>query len=65
MVIRGTSSKWSSVISGVPQGGIFGPKLFILYLNDFPDVIQSYVGIFADDIKIYCSITSPIDCDIH
>ena len=34
------------------------------YVNDLPDVIQSYVGIFADDTKIYRTITSLIDYDI-
>jgi len=53
VVVRDTSSKWSSVIS------VLGPTLFIIYVNDLPDVIQSYVGIFADDIKICCPITSP------
>ena len=64
VVVRSTSSKWSSVISGVPQGSVLGPTLFIIYVNDLPDVIQSYVGIFADDTKIYHPITSPIDYDI-
>ena len=63
MVICGISSKWSSVISGVvslvPNFSLY------VYVNDLPDVIQSYVGIFADNIKIYCSITSLIDYDIH
>ena len=59
VVVRGTSSKWSSVISGVPQGSVLGPTLFIIYVNDLPDVIQSYVSIFADNTKIYRPITSP------
>ena len=51
-------SKWYPVDSGVPQGSVLGPLLFILYVNDIPDLVNSKVKIFADDIKIYTQITS-------
>jgi len=51
-------SKWVSVLSGVPQGSVLGPLLFILYVNDIPNIIQSNVRMFADDTKIYSVIKS-------
>ena len=54
-------SKWYPVDSGVPQGSVLGPSLFILYVNDIPNLVSSKVKMFADDIKIYTQITSFID----
>ena len=50
--VRGAFSEWSAVTSGVPQGSVLGPILFIIYVNDLPDCIQSYLNIFADDTKL-------------
>jgi len=41
------------VLSGVPQGSILGPLLFILFVNDLPNAVQSVCRLFADDVKIY------------
>ena len=51
-------SKWYPVDSGIPQGSVLGPLLFILYVNDIPDLVSSKVKMFADDIKNYMQITS-------
>ena len=51
-------SKWYPVDSGALQGSVLGPLLFILYVNDIPDLVNSKVKMFADDIKIYTQITS-------
>ena len=53
VVINGQSSEWSEVTSGVPQGSVLGPLLFILYVNDLPDQVNSYCKLFADDAKLY------------
>ena len=44
------------MISGVPQGSVLGPVLFIIYVNDLPDKVISYYNIFADDTKLYNEI---------
>ena len=58
------TSDWSEVLSGVPQGSVLGPTLFILYIMDIPEVIQSNVDMFADDTKIYRPIRDDRDSDI-
>jgi len=58
VVVNGESSKWYSVDSGVPQGSVLGPLLFILYANDIPDIVDSKIEMFVGDIKIYTTITS-------
>lgn len=60
--VKGHISKLLPVISGVPQGSILGPLLFILYINDLPDVLKSALAfIFADDTKCLKSIHNPDD----
>jgi len=51
--IRGIYSNWSAVTSGVPQGTILGPTLFLIYVNDIPNIVNSSFKLFADDTKIY------------
>ena len=63
VVLRNGLSSWKNVISGVPQGTILGPMLFLLYVNDMPDVVQSTAKMFADDTKIYRNIQEPDDCN--
>ena len=46
------------VHSGVPQGSVLRPLLFILYVNDIPDLVDSKIKVFADNIKIYTQVTS-------
>ena len=44
---------WTEVRSGIPQGSVLGPILFVIYINYLPDVISSYVYMYADDTKIF------------
>ena len=51
--IKGSVSDWTPVLSGVPQGSVLGPLLFLIFINDLPDTQQNFIKIFADDTKIY------------
>ena len=53
--VKGSSSTWKPVDSGVPQCSVLGPQLFILYVNDISDIVKSSVLIFADDTKLFAS----------
>lgn len=61
VVINGESSQWTNVISGVPQGSVLGPILFIIYINDLDDNVLSNISKFADDTKLGNRINSEKD----
>ena len=61
VVVDGSRSSWSDVTSGVPQGSSIGPTLFLLYINDIQDNIQSPMKLFADDCAIYREICKEDD----
>ena len=57
VVLNGKKSSWQDVKSGVSQGSMLGPLLFLTYVNDLPRSISSQVFLFADDTKIMRSIS--------
>ena len=52
VMVNGTASEWRPVTSGVPQGSVLGPGLFVVYINDLPKNVTSGVRLFADDTKV-------------
>ena len=46
-------STLAEVISGIHQGSVLGPLLFIPFVNDMPDAVHGYIQMFADDTKVY------------
>ena len=62
VVLDGQASDPVPVLSGVPQGSVLGPVLFLLFINDLPDNIRSSVRLFADDCVLYRNIHSLQDC---
>ena len=61
VVVEGARSGTVSVDSGVPQGTVLGPLLFLLHINDLPSVVSSTVRLFADDCLMYRPIRSVQD----
>ena len=58
VVVDGESSDWANVLSGVPQGSVLGPCLFLFYINDMPDGIKAKIRLFADDTIMYMTVSS-------
>ena len=70
VVIDGAFSDWGNVISGVPQGSILGPLLFVLYVNDIPQTLSCSSEMFADDTLLYNSdsidiVSAPVQQGLH
>ncbi|PLS49478.1 hypothetical protein CYV29_15670, partial [Carnobacterium maltaromaticum] len=62
VAVEGSFSKWRRVTSGVPQGSVLGPLLFVIYINDLEESIGGLISKFADDTKIGGVADSEGDC---
>ena len=57
--MNGCFSSYENVTSGVPQGSVLGPILFVIFINDIPYVIRVMMRIYADDSKILRRLKAP------
>ena len=51
-------------MKGVPQGTVLGPILFLAFINDLPETVNSRVRLFADDCVMYRPVASSHDCNL-
>ena len=62
VVVDGEASAWVPVESGVPQGTVLGPQLFLTFINNLPKAVSSRVRLFADDCVLYRKVETNADC---
>ena len=60
IVLNGESSDWGQITSGVPQGSVLDPLLFLVYINGLEEGIKSSIIFFADDTSLFSIVRDPL-----
>ena len=61
VAVEGEMSLWTDVKSGIPQGSVLSPILFVVFINDMPNSVLGICNMFADNAKVYREINKPDD----
>ena len=64
VIVNGGASQYKDVTSGIPQGSVLGPFLFVIFMNDLPDQVKSDIFLFAYGTKIFRNMRWPEDQNI-
>ena len=56
VILNGIESSWEPILSGVPQGSVLGPLLFLIYINDLTQNISANIKLFADDSSLFIKV---------
>ena len=59
VVLNGQCSSWGPLKAGVPQGSVLGPLLFLIYINDIANIVNSHIRLFADDVTLFLEVDDP------
>ena len=59
VVLNGQHSNWALVLADVPQGSILGLLLFLIYINDLPENLESLAKLFANDTSLFLTVHDP------
>ena len=65
VVLNGMESNWGEIKAGVPQGSVLGPLLFLIYINDLEEGIESHVKFFADDTSLFSIVNDPVSSAVN
>ena len=58
VILNGIESPWEPILSGVPQGSVLGPLLFLIYINDLTQNISANIKLFADDSSLFIKVSN-------
>ena len=64
VVLGNVASDWAKVLSGVPQGSVLSPLLFVVYIKDLPEVATNTMKLYADDSKLLSIVNDWSDASV-